>query len=337
MKPVIPVVTAVLLFAGACSSRTPSDDREMRTADSTIVVREDVIPEYLEFHGTVRAGRRAELSTRMAGRVDSVLVDIGEHVDEGQILVTLASADIRLKRQKAKAALALAEAAYREAVKEAGRMDTLFSQDAVPEVRRDRAHLELAAAETRVAVSRAELSEVENAATYSSIAAPWSGTIVDRLVDPGDLAAPGRPIIVIDDDRARDAEVYLPVDVARRLSVGSAVTVSYNHAVHTATVRRIAGAADSGAHLVKILIRVPEDWIPGAPVVVSIPAGAHRGVVVDRQYLVMQGQLTGVRIQTPYGQVLRWIRLGGMVPDSTGKVRYEVVSGLRPGEEVVVR
>jgi RND family efflux transporter MFP subunit len=299
----------------------PAPGLELRAESLTVVI---------PVEGTVAARHRAEISTRLMARVTAVPAELGAVVRAGQPLLHLGLDDITATRAKARAAVAAAGAAGREAARQAARMDTLLAQDAVAPVQRDQAHLGLAQAQSQLAMAEATLAEVDNAAAYARIGAPFDGVVVERHVDPGDLAAPGQPLLVVESAGARDAVLTVGAHDAAALRPGDTITVITRDGRRTgAPVRAVAGGADPVTRTVEVRATVPADWPTGVAVTGLIPAGFRSGIAIPAAAVVRRGQLTGVRVIDGDRAVLRWVRLGRTVGD-----RVEVLSGLEPGERI---
>ena len=162
--------------------------------------------------GTVRVSRRAELSTRVMGRVERVAVRAGDAVRAGQVLVTLDRASLEAGRRQAQAALDFATVQLH-------RMERLQADSAVPQAQLD-------AARSAQAQAAAQVHAAESELTYASVTAPFDGIVTTRSVEVGDVAAPGRPLLVVEDRTAREIVVGVPDDLARRLHPGQTVAVS---------------------------------------------------------------------------------------------------------------
>jgi len=333
MKAGIAVLGTVAFLAACGESNSPETTHAGATQHGPgIVVEAEEIQVSVPVEGTVVARNRAEITTRMMARITSLSADVGSRVRAGQVLLRLGTEDIAVNRAKAEAAVMVAGAARDEAEKHANRMDALLAQDVVPEVQRDQAHLHLAQAESQVAMAAATLGEVETAGSYASIQAPFAGEVVGRYVDEGDVAAPGMPLLVVEEAGPRDGRLAVPVDAAEGLEIGSMVRVTaLGGRSHEAPVRLVSAGADPMSKTVEVRVTLPADWPTGVSLTALIPAGTTQAVTIPSEAVVRRGQLTGVRVVTSDGAALRWIRLGRTVAGD----RVEVLSGLSAGDEIV--
>jgi RND family efflux transporter MFP subunit len=325
------LTAAVALAAAACGNSTAEQEMpEAAAPPAALTVTADTLATTFAADGTVQARHRAEISTRMMARVADVPVEIGTRVRTGQTLIRLGVDDIAANRAKAEAAVTVAQAARDEAARMAVRMDTLYAEDAVSRVQRDQAQLGLTQAESQLAMAQATLREVETAAGYARIVAPFDGVVVSRSVDPGDLAAPGMPLLVVESTGPREVTVTVAPELADGLRAEATVEVVTRDGRRAdGAVRAVAGGADSQTRTVEVRIAVPADWPTGVAVTALVPSGSRAAVTIPTDAVVRRGQLTGVRVVTGDAVTLRWIRLGRTVGD-----RVEVLSGLQAGEQI---
>ena len=333
-------ILGVVAFLAACGESHPP---EATHADGTehgpsIVVEVEEIQVSVPVEGTVVARNRAEITTRMMARVTEISADVGARVSVGQVLVRLGTEDIAANRAKAEAAVMVSRASRDEAGKHADRMDALLAQDVVAQVQRDQAHLQLTQAEAQLAMATASLREVETAGSYASIRAPFDGEVVSRFIDRGDVAAPGMPLFVVEEAGPREGRLAVPVQAAEGLETGSTIRVTtLGGRSVDAPVRVVSGGADPMSKTVEVRVTLPADWPTGVSLSALVPAGTTQAVTIPSGAVVHRGQLTGVRVVTPDGVALRWIRLGRTVGGDGGEgARVEVLSGLSVGDEIVL-
>ncbi|MEZ4386236.1 MAG: efflux RND transporter periplasmic adaptor subunit [Candidatus Krumholzibacteriia bacterium] len=219
------------------------------------------------------------------------------------------------------------------------RFERLYAENSVSKARLDdvRTGRDRAAAGLRQA--QAMLREVEVQLEYLRIKAPTDGTVTRRLVDPGDMANPGMPLVMMEENGIMKVRAGLAERDVDLVDVGAEIRVkitSLDQAVFTVPVARITPAASSMSRTFDL-----EAYLPNADgrlksgmfARVEVPIGTREAVLVPTEAVHARGQLTGVWIvgddQTAH---LRWIRVGRTIGDET-----EVMSGLTGGETVVLR
>jgi RND family efflux transporter MFP subunit len=257
----------------------------------------------------------------MMARIETIRVRAGDRVRAGQELA-------RFERGGVVAAGAQASAGLELATTNLRRMERLYADSAVPV-----AQLEAARAAFEQARGHADAAAAEMG--YTSLVAPFDGVIAARNADPGDLAAPGQPILVLEGGGSREIVVGIPETVAALVTPNEWVTVGIGTAGRTvrARVAVVVGSADPVTRTVEVRLVTREAITPNMAAVAEFPtrAGRQGEVTVPVTAVVSRGELTGVYLFGADSTVrLRWVRLG-----RAGGSEVEVVSGLRSGDLVV--
>lgn len=330
-----------MLLAGlaACGHDTERETPVLDQAPPTLTVVLESLPAVLPVDGTVQGVERAVVSTRLMARITAVEVEVGTRVRAGQVLVRLGVDDITANRLRAEAALTAAQAAEAEAARHAARLDTLWQQDAVARVQRDQAHLQSTQAAAQRAMAEAAVEEVETASSYAAVRAPFDGVVIQRSAHVGALAVPGMPLLMMEGSGAREAVLAVPSDVAPSLAHGGTVTVQGAGGRQAAArIRAIAGGADPSTRTVEVRASLPAGWPTGIAITALVPTGERQGIAIPAAAVVRRGQLTGVKVLTEHGVVLRWVRLGRTLAadGDAERARVEVLSGLQVGERIVL-
>lgn len=289
--------------------------------------------------GTVRSRTEAALSPRIQAAVREVLVQPGDAVRAGQVLVRLDPRDVAAKLSQAQAALAAAQAASDQARRDRDRIDQLFSEKAATPQQVDQAR---AAASAALAATERAARAVDEARVFSAeaeVVAPFEGIVSERRVDPGVLAAPGMPLVVVLDPAHLRVEATVREDAARRLSVG-AVLQAYVDGVsgpQPAAIEEIVPATDPATRTVLVKAALPErsGARPGSFARLAIPTGATRVLVVPAAAIESVGQIETVRVAGAEGVRAISVRTGarGLGPAAD---QVEILAGLRAGDLVVV-
>ncbi|MCM2333948.1 MAG: efflux RND transporter periplasmic adaptor subunit, partial [Anaeromyxobacteraceae bacterium] len=267
---------------------------------------------------TLGAARRATLATRLAAQVRAVHVELGQAVQAGQLLVSLADADVR-------GGLAAAEAGLAAAATHERRIQALLATRAATPSELEQAVAQRAQAEAMVAAARSNLA-------YSEIRAPFAGTVQARRVDPGDLVGPGQPMIDLEGD-GLELSASLSAVEARGLAVGATVRFVAPAGRGTARVTALTEGGDPVSHRRSLKARVVTsegELRSGAFTRLELPGAGGGGTFVPRSALVERGDLTGVFVAAGGRAELRWLSLGEPAGDVVA-----VRAGLRPGDQVV--
>lgn len=315
-------IPLIPLAALACARAEPAEHRPEGSVEPVPAARvqETGAMGLYRAAGSVRAARRAELSTRLMGRIETVRVRAGEMVRAGQVLLTIERGSLTAAERQAQSALDLATSNLR-------RVERLYADSAAPLVQLEAARAGHAQAEAQVKAVRADLA-------YADLRAPFAGIVTARLADPGDNAAPGQPLLVVEDRTAREIVVTVPEEVRAALHPGRVVPVEIG-----AGGRRVPGrvtaivpGADPQSPTIEVRLSAPADLAPGVAAVAELPVSERRMLEVPASALVGRGQLDGVFLFQPDSTLrLRWIRLGRAHDDMV-----EVLSGLRAGDIVAV-
>ena len=356
------ILFTLLAATAACSSQAAAPDGERPPAvpvDIARVTATDAADRY-EAGGVVRARTSATIMSRILAPVRERRVSAGDRVRAGQVLVVLDARDLtasaraadamaRGARQGASAALSdlrAAESALELAAASHGRIAALHARASATAQELDEARAALRAAESRVAGARARADQAGDAvaqsaagrdaasatASFSVLTAPFDGLITETLVDPGSMAAPGTPLLRMEDARAFRLEVQVDESRVRHVAQGAAVAVVLEApAAGTAVEGRVdeiarAVDADSRAFIVKIALPANGAIRSGTFGRAIFDGAPRRALRVPESAIVRHGQVTSVFVADAGVARLRMVSVRG----------GEVLAGLAEGETVIV-
>lgn len=329
------LIAAAAVAATACGRGevpVPRDELAAVPAGEGVVVRAVEVPSVLEANGAAEPFAEATLSTKLMGTVLSVRVREGDHVRQGDVLLELDARDLEAKAAQVEASLSEARAVLNEATLHAERMRKLFAEEAAPKVQLDAAETTLARAQAGVESATAAAAELQATHDYAVVRAPFNGTVVRRMADPGAFAAPGTPLLTVQDDRRLRIAVTAPPSAVRELGRGDRLTARIEGVPAEATIEGVVPAPGSLYTVNAIVDNAAGGHLAGSSATLSLPVGVRTALFVPLTAVVRQGDLTGLYVgvdESPF--VLRWVRLGAVSGDSV-----EVLSGLRDGERVLV-
>ena len=334
MRKILPVIGILManLAVGACGSDAENIPGEkLPLGGMAVAVTDTTIVDAFEAAGTADPVRAATLSTKLMGSVVAVPVHEGDRVAAGQLLVRLDARDLDARRAQVEAGLAEASAVYNDATVQTGRIRALYADSAATRAQLDQAETGLARATAAVASARAMAAELAATASYAEVRAPFAGVVTHRSVDPGSFAAPGAPLVTVEDASTLRVTVSAPPDAVRGLRAGTTVTAIIGDVSADA---KVEGVVPSGPNLYTVNALVPNvqgQFLSGSAATLALPRGTRQAILVPNGAVVRQGDLTGVRAVSDGQPTLRWVKLGRSADGMT-----EVFSGLAAGDTVVV-
>jgi RND family efflux transporter MFP subunit len=334
MKRLAGILVLALAAAGCArkeAARAPEAERTLQTA----VVERQTAAGRVEIDGVVVGRLEAILASRLAGAVAEVHAVPGRAVRAGAVLV-------RLEQREADGALSGARAAHEAALtaldlakKNRARFEKLELRGAAAAVELDRARQDEAAAVAAVASAHAAVRRAEADRSQTVLTAPFDAVVVEKMVSPGDLAAPGRPLVRLASLSGRRVEAAPGEGEAAGLKPGDPLEVVLGGRTVTGRVVEIVGAVEPATRRRTVRVDLPTGVEPPvgsfARLVLAGPAAER--LLVPGRAVVARGGLDLAWAVGPDGRVaLRYVRMGA--PAAGGLV--EVRSGLEAGERVVL-
>jgi RND family efflux transporter MFP subunit len=348
-KTVLKVTGAAIALAGAlaagllaaqgnAASGAPVPSRaEPTTPAARVELR--TVEEFYAADAVVEAVRQATVSAQIAGTIVHFYVDAGDRVKRGQVLARIDTRETDAQVAAGRAGVAQAEAAAEQARLNYERTQRLVAQNFVSQAALDKADADLKSALAALEAARAASAQAVTARSFAEIRAPIDGVVSQRLMELGELAAPGKPVLALHDPSALRAVGSLPQFVLPQAAKvrNASVELPTTGRVVAATRVTVLPAAD--ARLLSTLIRadlpadVPAGVVPGTAAKIRVPIGAARKLVMPADALVRRGELTAVYVVGTQGTPqLRQVRVG---PAYEGGV-VEVLAGLAEGERVLL-
>jgi RND family efflux transporter MFP subunit len=331
----------IIGLAAACgrgSADSSAAKPPAQTAGTTLVVRDTTITGSFEAAGVAEPVQRATLSTRLMGSVTQVLVREGDRVTKGQVLARIDARDLQAKRAQVDAGIAGAEAMYQDAQTQAARFRALYADSAATRYQLEQVETGLARAEAGLRNARASRDELNAVGDYAEIRAPFSGIVTQRFVDPGAFAAPGAPIVEVQDASRLRVSVTVAPRVASALRSGQQLEASIEGHPARAVIEGAVPAPAGAVYTVNALVdNQKHDFLPGSSATLRIPDGTRTAILIPAAALVQEGDLTGVKVTVRGTTELRWVKIAGQCSSPAGAGPcVEVLSGLNPGDEIVV-
>ena len=342
-KVFVGLVVAGSASLGACKSpHSPSKKEIPPVAAATASVERASLPDRLTLYGTVTADRTAAVSSRVTANVVAVPARVGQTVAAGDVLVEIDPQTAKGQEAQAKGALAQARAALSLAERNYERYKALAAAGSASPLELDMNRMQYEQAKGAVQQGEGAVDAASSVARESRVTAPFAGRVAARLVEAGDLAAPGRPLVTIESATGRRLVVQVPAGMvaASGLAAGKKLVVKIDGAGADLTGADLTGAvvemspgADPASHTYTVTLE-----LSGAPVATgltgraTLDAAARPSVLVPESAVLASGGVSLVALKDDAGKARTRVVTTGA--SSGGKV--EILSGLSGGETVLV-
>ena len=302
----------------------------------TIAAKLSTVPQERSYDGTVEAERRSTVSAQVSARIEDVPFDVDDYVERGDIIVQFRDRPVAAELKQAEAAAQEAKARLAEARANHGRILQLFQQDRISSADMDRVTADLQSAEARVKAADGALIAARESFENTVVRAPFSGIVVERHVEIGEMATIGAPLMTgLSLEHLRVAVEVPQSDIGALRSDGEAWIELPNGGRLAAESIRVFPYADPSTHTFRARLRLAEGQhgiYPGMWVKVRFLTGEEQALLVPWSAVVQRSELTAVYVlgedDLPR---LRQVRLGRTQADG----RVAILAGLDAGERVV--
>lgn len=272
----------------------------------------------------VEAVNQATISAQTSGRVVKLNADVDDAVKQGDILV-----EFRNKDQMA--SYKVAKAAFDEAESEFKRIEDIYSKKLVAKTALDRASASYKSAKAR-------LEQANEALENTIVRAPYSGIVVKRHIEIGELAKPGQALMTGLSLETLRANVDLPQDlvkVVREQKKATAILKDGNRLAVTKIT--VSPYADSKNHTFQMRAELPKgDYgiYPGMFIKVAIVHSTKQSLLVPAKAVAMRSEVSAVYVKDKENKLsFRQVRVGAYIPASDS---YEILAGLERNEKVML-
>jgi len=323
-----------LLMAGAFTEKLPTQneaEKQNLQGLETLVLQRETKLGLREFTGTVIADQKASLSAQLTAKVAESLVDPGDTVTFGDVLMRLESDDLDARVMQTEQGLSSAQAQLNAARKEYQRVSELVDKKLLPQSEYDRVESQLKTASANFKQTQAAVKEAETTFGFSIITAPFDGVITSRAINQGDTASPGMLLVSLYNPKTLQLEVNISESLINHVKIGSQL----NYQLPTfnlsgvGEVLEIVPAADttSRSFLVKLAVEETDQIYPGVYGKITVTSDNRSVLILPQEALYQVGQLDYVKVVE-----------NGRIQTRLVQLAYgnEVRKGLKAGDTVIL-
>jgi membrane fusion protein (multidrug efflux system) len=279
---------------------------------------------YYAATASLEPDKEAEILARVSGVVLEISAEEGDRVSKGETLLHIEEQEYRYRLQQADAEAAKQRTRFK-------RMQKMFEGNLLSADEFDAAKNDLEVAEAAHDLAELELS-------YTRVAAPFSGHIVHRHVDPGQTVSNGTALFSIADLGRLLARVHVPAKEFRKIRADQPVelTLDSSDRILSGTIVLVSPIIDPTSGTIKVTVEVPEypdDTRPGDFAEVRIVTDRHsEALTVPRTAVFTDKGEQIVYVAADSTADRRVVEIG-----FESEQHVEVLSGLAEGERVVIQ
>lgn len=289
--------------------------------------------------GSLVAERTAQIRASVAGSVVEVFHDPGSRVAMGTSLAKIDDRAISDAFLSARSGLTAARTAADIAKRELERAEKLLAAGAISERDVENARRGDLTARTMTDDAVVRLASAQKQVDATNVLAPYAGVVSERMVNPGDIVAPGSPLFTVVDPATMRLEATVPAEQLSAVRIGAPVrftVTGYPGRTFEGRISSINPSADPQTRQVRLFVRIPN---AGNRLVAGLFAEG-RVATESRETLTVPQTAVDVRGLTP--AVLRLkngraerveVTLGARDESSE---RLEILSGVMPGDTLLV-
>lgn len=329
------LATCLLLVNPAISwaeSKTP-----LQTTEA--VLKE--MPNYLQTEGTVEAINQATINAQTSGTIIKINYDINDFVEKGAVLLEFKGVRNQAALDQAKAAVNTAQVMLTDARNEYNRVKSLADKKLVAVSQLDKAKAGLEAAESQTQAAKAGLAAAADQAGDTIVRAPFSGFVIQRHIELGENAMPGKPLFTGVSLNQLRVLTHIPQSFVSTVQQRQSAQILIGGPDSTEQPLKVKQMtifpfAEKGSRHVGVRLNLEEGvtgLLPGMLVKAQFDLGNKPRLLLNRAAVFQRSEVNGVYIVNADGKIsLRQVRLGNPYPEN----QIEILAGLEAGEKVAL-
>lgn len=219
-----------------------------------------------ELEARLQWSQRVELGTPVSGKIEQVLVDVGDHVKKGDVLLQLDRRGFRAEVQQAEAGVVQAQERRDEAKRELDRGQELFERTVISPHELQLVKIDYASSEAMLSEAKAKLQLAKLNLEYSVIQAPFQGVVIERDAEPGQTVVSrlqATPLLILANDTHMLARSQATLSAIGSHKVGDPATVLVDGREMSGKIKRIGlepiANASSDTYGLEVEFAVPEN------------------------------------------------------------------------------
>ena len=323
----------------ACKPQAEVEQRPpvARLVRSVVATPQPITPN-LTFSGEIKARYESKLGFRVGGKIIDRRVDIGDHVEPGDVLFRVDDKDLTLAQEAASAALNQARAERSLAQQNYTRFEELKQRGLISSADFDQHATVLRSAREQVQVAEAQLDQAKNKSGYSVLYADQAGVITDIQAEIGQVVQAGQTVACLERAGALEVEFSVPEQQRELIKPQAEAKIQLwaePDKLYMAMLREISPTADPLTRTYRIRMEIdnPDNALkPGMTATVELAIASRSTLLLPLSALATKSSKPQVwRINSDSLTVEPvWVSTGALIDNN-----IEITAGINAGERVV--
>jgi RND family efflux transporter MFP subunit len=331
-------LAASVVLAGCGVKETEAPVAAVSAPAGLLTVQEVTAPDYKSVAAVLTNRDIGDARARIGGTLQQVLVREGAPVRRGQLLAVIVDQRLALEAQAGNAGIGAAEAVAEQARGDLGRAQYLFERGVYAKARMDAVQAQARAAEAQLRAARAQAGAAGAMAGQGRVHAPADGRVTRLPIPQGAVVMAGDVVVAISTG-ARVLRIEVPEGEASLLREGQDIRIlgDDNAPVRVARIRQVYPAIDNGMVTADLDAADFKGEFIGARVRVLAPAGERRAFVIPDRFITTRYGVDYVRLWRDGATIEAPVQRGARTPLQDMDDGVEILSGLRPGDQIAPR
>ena len=309
-------------------------------------------PVWLELPALVEAVAQSTISAQTSGRIIELPFDVNDLVPQGAVVVRFTDTEQKARLAQAEAALSEAQVRFTEQDKELKRVQQIHQQGLVAKAALDLAQANFNAAKARQQQASAAVIAAKEQLEQTVVRAPYSGILQQRLVELGELATVGKPLLVGLSLEHLRLTAQLPqqqLQAARQSNAAELQLANGSQLSLGVPDLTIAPQGNALSHSFLLRLKLPvadysaQQLYPGSWTKLKLQTGSEQQLLLPARAVLWRGEVAMVYLQQPSRPLLQPVRVLRLRDQQQNQQQsqqqnqhYQVLSGLNAGQKIAL-
>nr|WP_252729273.1 efflux RND transporter periplasmic adaptor subunit [Aliiglaciecola lipolytica] len=254
-----------MIAAGSGQVTAPPSEAKIHQVEVVKLSPQDNYQQQQLAYGRLESANLSNLGFELAGKVQQIWVDEGDHIVAGQLIAKLDTKRLDASMKELEAALQSAKSDLRLAKQSQQRVTELVSRNLESTQRLNEVDESTQVAKALVEQTQARINTLLVELEKSELKASFEGTIVSRPIDPSTVVSAGQPVVVVQQSSAYDARIALSSDQAFGLTVGQKHRLIANGINLSGVIKSIAKTRQMDTRTIDVIFSIEPNQHPLLP------------------------------------------------------------------------